>query len=131
MQRFETDEAGTLATDADREVYRETVRANPVSAMRMSDLLSMNVLSEGGEDVGEIDYIGVCGETVVVIVGLGGFPGLGEREIALPIDRLRVRNRVVYLPQISEAELDGMPEYNQGEVVLTECDSMISDPLDS
>lgn len=126
---YHADQAGRMATDADRRSYLAYVAANPISQMWINQLINLKVVSEGGEDVGRIDYVGVRGEIVVVIIGMGGFLGLGEKKVAMPIDRLRVRDGVVYLPFISEMQLDRLPKYQETEVMLPEYDSLVIDLL--
>ncbi|WP_324754964.1 PRC-barrel domain-containing protein [Roseovarius sp. Pro17] len=131
MQDYEADDSGKMKTEKDRAVYNDNVTQNPISQMLVGDLTGMNVLSESGEDVGEIDNIGLRGDTIVAIIGVGGFLGLGEREVALPVDRQSVRDGAVYLPKTSEAELKNMPEYNDSEVVMSDGNGTIADLLGS
>jgi len=88
-------------------------------------------MSEGNETVGEIEQIGVRGETLVAIVGVGGFLGLGERDIALPLDRLEMRDDVLVAPNRTESELENMPEYSESEVQQAESGQTLRELLPS
>ena len=90
----------------------------------VNDLEGTNVASASGEVIGEIDYIGERksdGE-VVAIVGIGGFLGLGEHEVALSLDNLTWDSEHFVAEGYTEAELKEMPEYDAEAIVLAESD---------
>lgn len=128
---YKTDGAGRMASEEDRTRYSETMRRHSMYRMKVSDLVGMEVISEDNQNVGDIDYLGMRGDTVVAIVGVGGFLGLGERDVAVPLDRLIVRDNRVILPRISEAELERMPEYDSREVRIVDTDDHIADLIDN
>ena len=86
---------------------------------RVSELVGMNVLSTTGEDVGEIDNLIRNGQEILAIVGVGGFLGLGEHSVAIPLDRFSIADEQMILDELTETELEAMPEWDasQGEVV--------------
>lgn len=59
--------------------------------MRASKLIGTNVVNTANETVGEINEIvlGKDGKVAAVIVGVGGFLGMGEREVAMSYSGLR------------------------------------------
>jgi hypothetical protein len=130
VESYQADPKGNLASDNDRSAYREMIVAHPIAGLNVIDVIGMDVRSERGEDVGEIDNIGRRGDVVVAIVGVGGFLGLGEHMVALPIDRLQVRGDEIILPTISEQELKAMPEYDENEVILSNGRGRVADLLD-
>ena len=86
---------------------------------RVSDLVGMNVLSTNGNDVGEIDrLIRTAGGELAAVVGVGGFLGLGEHDVAIPLDRFAMANDGLMLEGLTEEELQTMPEWDEmGEVM--------------
>jgi hypothetical protein len=58
--------------------------------MLASDLRGTEVRGANNEDVGDINDIllGRDGRIVAVIVGVGGFLGIGEKNVAIPFDAL-------------------------------------------
>lgn len=60
--------------------------------MRASKLIGTNVTNAANESVGEINEIllGKDGKVAAVIVGVGGFLGMGEREVAMSYSSLRI-----------------------------------------
>jgi hypothetical protein len=57
-----------------------------------SDLEGTRVRGAADENVGEIDdvVLGRDGRVVAVIVGVGGFLGIGEKKVAIPFEALEI-----------------------------------------
>ena len=51
----------------------------------VADLLGMKVLVDGDGDIGEIEDLVRSSGEVMAVVGVGGFLGLGEHDVALPL----------------------------------------------
>ena len=102
-----------------------------IEEMTVDQFIGLNVLSTNGDDVGEIDYVlgpsGGDGEGQAVI-GVGGFLGLGEYTVALPISAFAFdpegRNLLVNL---TEDELRATPEFDESGVESVEGDLMMAD----
>lgn len=62
---------------------------------RASELIGKDVYGSNNEDIGEVNdvLIGQNGQIRGVIVGVGGFLGLGETNVALPMQAFQFRNR--------------------------------------
>jgi hypothetical protein len=118
-EEFNADEAGMMG-EADLTNYQAKVRDLPLFNMNTDELVGRSVATESGVDVGEIDFIGVRGNTLVAIIGVGGFLGMGENEVAVPLDKLYVRGDEVIVPGVTEDRLKSMPEFNESEVRLLE-----------
>ena len=60
------------------------------SEVAASDLLNQKVKNSANETVGDINdlSIGSDGKIAAVIIGLGGFLGMGEKNVSLPYDQL-------------------------------------------
>lgn len=115
MEDFKADEAGNMA-DEDRARYQESVSVLPIFDRTAEDLIGRSVAIESGEDVGEVDFIGMRGQTLVAIIGVGGFLGMGENEVAVPVEKLILREDELILPEFTQSQLENMPEYNESEV---------------
>ncbi|MEY8828645.1 PRC-barrel domain-containing protein [Sedimentitalea sp. XS_ASV28] len=115
MENFNADEAGNMSNE-DRARYQESVKPLPIFNRRADDLIGRSVATETGEDVGEVDFIGVRGQTIVAIIGVGGFLGMGENEVAVPVEKLILREDELILPEFTQSQLENMPEYNENEV---------------
>lgn len=74
--------------------------------------------AEGGwEDIGEIDDLVVTmdGEVPTVIVGVGGFLGIGEKDVAVPIDMIQTATdsagEAFLVVDLTAEQLEEMPAY--------------------
>lgn len=61
--------------------------------MRASRLMGSTVRNNAGESVGDVNEIVIdkSGKVAAVIVGVGGFLGIGEREVALSYSQIQSR----------------------------------------
>lgn len=106
-----------------------------IEEMTVDQFIGLNVLSTNGDDVGEIDYVlgpsGGDGEGQAVI-GVGGFLGLGEYTVSLPISAFDFdpdgRNLIVNL---TEEELRATPEFDESGAESVDGDLMMADLMGS
>lgn len=124
---YDADEQGMIADEADRTAYAEGMQAHPLYETRAGDLIGIAVVDVNGENVGEIESVGRRGDTAVLIVAVGGFLGLGEHDVALPVDRVTVREDRILLPDATQEQLENMPEFDEAEVQLADDDVRIRD----
>lgn len=61
---------------------------------RASKLIGVNVYNNNNESLGEINEILVdqSGKVQAVVIGVGGFLGIGERNVAVPMDKIKFVN---------------------------------------
>ncbi|MEL6608758.1 MAG: PRC-barrel domain-containing protein [Pseudomonadota bacterium] len=113
---------GDTAMETSAEMNAEMTQAE----LTAGDLVGMPVMGQAGERVGEIDYvIGSAGDYEAVI-GVGGFLGLGEYTVALPMDRFEMRDDVLILSQLNEEELRGMPQIDESELDALDGDTVLN-----
>ena len=60
--------------------------------MRTSKLIGTKVVNAANETIGDINefVLGKDGKVAAVIIGVGGFLGMGEREVAVSFDSVRM-----------------------------------------
>ncbi|MBV7410528.1 PRC-barrel domain-containing protein [Maritimibacter sp. DP1N21-5] len=58
--------------------------------LEISALIGTPVVSQDGNDVGEIDNFYDANGEIVAVVGIGGFLGIGEHDVAVDLDHLAV-----------------------------------------
>ncbi len=93
------------------EVYGENFAG--LGERNIDDLVGTQLVNEAGENIGEIDNFGIAGEQLVAIVGVGGFLGMGEHSVALPIDRLSYDGQQLVISDVTKEELEALPEYDE------------------
>lgn len=86
-----------------------------VASLLPQEMMGKNVLAADGQKVGEVEDVLMRNRNQAsqVIVGTGGFLGMGERNVALNVDRLRwsgERNALVALTMNSN-QIAALPEY--------------------
>ncbi|KGM49047.1 PRC-barrel domain-containing protein [Pseudooceanicola atlanticus] len=123
------DTAEDMTPDANAEAEAEMTAESDMSTdggemgaeTQAGALVGMNVASSAGEDIGEIDRIvDINGETMAVI-GVGGFLGLGEHDVALPVTELMYDGNTITAMGYTQEQLKSMAEYNAE--LATEVDS--------
>ncbi|QFT57410.1 PRC-barrel domain protein [Sulfitobacter sp. THAF37] len=128
MKDYNADEQGNMSED-DRARYADETQNLPIFDMTVSELVGRSVATETGEDVGEVDFIGVRGDTIVAIIGVGGFLGMGENEVAVPVNQMLVRETELIVPGTTEERLESMPEFNESEVRLLDADIRLAEEV--
>jgi len=82
--------------------------------VKAEDLTGENVRSaQNGENIGEIKAVIIdpAGSVNAVIVGVGGFLGIGEHEVAVPWDKLTRNPNNVYMLDMSKDDVRALPAY--------------------
>ena len=101
-------------------VERDGYKSVKVDTMKADDLIGARVYGTKNEDVGEVGDVIMSkeGSGKVAIIDVGGFMGIGEKPVAIPMKELRVMREDdgddlrVYI-DATEERLEGMPEYEE------------------
>lgn len=108
-----TDETQTAAID------RNSLQQAAPDQIRAENLTGTSVYGANEEDIGEIGDVVLTpeGEVDAVIIDVGGFLGIGEKEVAVGIDNLSFmtdENGDLYLyTEFTQEELEAQPEYDE------------------
>jgi len=79
---------------------------------RASKLIGRTVANDQDENIGKLDDLIVDQDRVLfVIVGVGGFLGLGDRKVAIPYRSLDVTADRIVLPAATKDALKALPEF--------------------
>ena len=85
----------------------------------VSDLLNENVVNDANEKVGDINdvLIDSKGKVAAVIVGVGGFLGMGEKDVALTFDQLSFatdnNDPLIVKTNATKESLQAAPQYTK------------------
>ena len=76
-------------------------------------ILGEGVYNDAGDKVGEINDLIVTQDKALsyAIVGVGGFLGVGEHEIAVPVGRLKQEKGKIVLPGATKDALKAAPKF--------------------
>jgi putative membrane protein len=89
----------------------------PGQAVSLDSLLGAEVVNTKGEDVAKIEDVVLdqSGKSYAVL-GVGGFLGIGEKKVAIPLDELKLGKDKAYLMTAeTEKQLKQMPEYSEDQ----------------
>ena len=92
-----------------------------------STLIGANVVSPDGDDVGEVDdmIIGGDGSIQGVVVGVGGFLGIGEKDVALEFGSIEIQQdaetgELTFVTNATEEQLEAAPEFKDSDEMRAE-----------
>jgi hypothetical protein len=76
-------------------------------------ILGQAVYNEQKQRVGKIDDLIIAPDTAVsfVIVGAGGFVGLGKHDVAIPVTQLKQQDGKFVLPGATKAAIKALPKF--------------------
>lgn len=81
------------------------------NATTVGELIGETITNATGDAIGEIDdVVSIRGEAMA-IVGVGGFFGIGERDVAVPVTELAIGEDSVEAPGYTLDQLKSMREY--------------------
>ncbi|WP_179380891.1 PRC-barrel domain-containing protein [Jannaschia marina] len=89
------------------------------------DLVGKNVMAQTGDSVGEVESLVSEGEEVHAVVGVGGFLGLGEHDVAIPLTEFTDSEDGLVLPNMTQEELEAMAAF-EGEAEELPMDVTVS-----
>lgn len=99
-----------------------------LSALTVDEVLGMNVENPDGNDVGEIDYVIRQPAGPAAVIGIGGFLGLGEYTVALPLSDFSVDPDGDTLIVATDQEvLEQMPQIDEAGLESVDGDVLIAD----
>jgi putative membrane protein len=89
----------------------------PEGEISMEEVLGSTVVNSAGEEVAEIEDIVLdANQKYYAILSVGGFLGIGDKKVAIPLDQLQLGEDQVYLMSAqTEEQLEEMPEYEEDQ----------------
>ena len=104
---------GTVhAQTAWTEIDDDDLLVEPIG-MTVDDLEDADLYSDTGNEIGEVDEVlmGDDGTSMAVSLDVGGFLGIGEKHVAIPLDQL-TRTQDGVQVGMSKDELEALPEFD-------------------
>jgi sporulation protein YlmC with PRC-barrel domain len=82
------------------------------------DLMGKAVTNDKNEKIGKVDDLIISPSTdgntpaaSFAIIGVGGFLGIGNRDVAIPMEQLKLQNKQLILPGATKDALKAMPPF--------------------
>lgn len=110
--------AGTTSSAASTTAGAATTASTSMGRAEAGKLIGQSVETPTGERIGEVEAvnIGADGKVTNVIVGVGGFLGVGERDVALGWKDLQITdNGKKVVANTTKARLEGMAPYKYSD----------------
>lgn len=85
----------------------------PALNVTVDNLEDMDVIDPNGDTIGEIDEVlaDTDGNIAAVTIEAGGFLGIGDEEIVVPLDRLQAAGDEVRI-DMTQAEMEALPRWD-------------------
>lgn len=96
------------------------VAVTTVQEVPIADIEDRQVVNLQGEQIGEVEDVVVSqdGTKTGLVVSVGGFWNIGDKEIYVDLDDVAIRaDQVIWETMASEEELENLPEYNEKDYV--------------
>lgn len=110
----------TSATTTEGVTTGTAPAVNPATVVLASQFMGQIVYSAANENVGEINDLVMnkdLGNNIVAIIGVGGFLGIGEKDVAIPIDQITVvkdeNNNMRLTIAASKEQLEAAPPFDR------------------
>ncbi|HYG91657.1 MAG TPA: PRC-barrel domain-containing protein [Azospirillum sp.] len=104
---------GGTSSQAARPISERTTTS--VASLTPQEMMGKNVITEDAQNVGAVEDVLMRNRNRAshVVVGTGGFLGMGERNVALDVDRLRWsgENNALVAMNMTPDQIASLPEY--------------------
>jgi hypothetical protein len=96
-------------------MQQSKARQQAMANLSVDRLTGMTVINQVDEEIGEVEQVvrGKADERIRAVVSVGGFLGIGDKEVTIPIDELHIEGDRLRSPLAStEAELESRTAYD-------------------
>jgi putative membrane protein len=112
--------AGQQPSGAEPEAQQELAPQLPqegIGADVTQEVIGTDVKNGSGEDIGKVEDVVIDQEqNVYAVVSVGGFLGIGGKEVAIPMDVLKPGpENDGLVTAMTKEELEGLPDYERGQ----------------
>src|SRR4029453_15488634 len=107
------DVAGQGAGSTTTGVTVEELKTIALGWSAKKQILGKSVYNDKDEKVGDVDDLIIAPDSSVsyAIIGVGGFLGLGERQVAIPVNHFKSGEGRIVLPGATKDALQAMPSF--------------------
>ena len=111
MAAVQQDDASETPASAAGSQMTERMQSHPLFDQPVSALVGQAVYSEQDENIGSLTEIVMQDDQIYGVMSVGGFLGIGARDVAVPFDRIDFRNQRITLQGLTKQQLEDMPQY--------------------
>lgn len=124
----ETTASVNASNDGQVSVVGQNNTSGPGNASQIltaDQIRDLSVRGANGDTIGDVEEVFVRDKIAYVVVGNGGFLGLGEKQIALPISDMTFRQNTLVMRDVTEDEAEDMQEFSEGDFQTVSGDQQI------
>lgn len=82
----------------------------------VSRIKDMNLFNARGQQLGDVERVVVGNDgRAYIVIGHGGFLGLGEKQVALPLENVALQGDRLVIRGVTEQQIEAMPAFNIGD----------------
>lgn len=113
--------ANATAPGKVRTASAETATMNGVAVSKITNL---NIINMHGDVLGDVEQVvkGKSDGKDYVVIGHGGFLGLGQKHVALPLDKMVMRGNKLEMRGLTDDEIRSMRSYGDNDSGYTQLD---------
>jgi len=132
VEQVDQNRQGQQANQQSRQAAQSTGSVGNVAAqpLTVSRIKSMKLYSTQNEDLGDVERVvqGADGKPYLII-GSGGFLGLGEKQVAIPAERVSARGDRLVVQGITNDQIKAMPTVDRNDRSYRDMDGNATVPL--
>ncbi|HEX6011163.1 MAG TPA: PRC-barrel domain-containing protein [Geminicoccaceae bacterium] len=116
MQGQQAAQAQQAAPSADQGSAAGAAAGGTFAGMRGEELIDKTVYGANGEEIGDVENVVVSrrDRAAALVVGVGGFLGIGERQVAIPLESLQMGSDGRLTTTLTKDEIGAIPIYDEG-----------------
>lgn len=118
-------QSGTQGNDANLYVAVAVDAAREIQ-MTVNEITDYDIVGTNGNMLGDIQNVANIDGKLFAVIGSGGFLGMGEKEVAIPLTSLVAQNGNFVAQGISEDQIEGLQEFNTDQYPLLDSDRTIT-----
>ena len=117
---------GSEDTAADNETMAINPGASSEREMTVEEVTDYDIIGANGEVLGDIQEVVKVDNRLFAVIGSGGFLGLGEKEVAIPLSSLIATERGMIAPNVTESQIDALSEFDDDQYPELEDETRIT-----
>lgn len=109
--------------EMDKGAGTEQAASTIPGGLTAEEIIGRDVVNKKGEEVGQVESLVIQPDKgdVHAVISVGGFLGIGDRDVAVPLEEMEFgEDNVTLMSQQTKEELEAMPEYKEDEWRLFE-----------
>ena len=126
QERVTSDEAAGERSATDNETMAINPGASSEREMTVEEVTDYDIIGANDEVLGDIQEIVKVDNRLFAVIGSGGFLGLGEKEVAIPLSSLMATDRGMIAPNVTESQIDALSEFDDDQYPELEDETRIT-----